>query len=127
MLQVVRAFEEASGRAVALKTAGRRAGDVAACYSDCSLAAGQLGWRAKRGLHDMCKYLIDAYAARSLPRERDAVAPRSRAARFARRERRETNRITNALVTIGRPFAPTANTTHEAVSLSKRPNQSVTS
>ena len=59
VLEVVRAFEEASGRAVALEMAGRREGDVAACYSDCSLAAGQLDWRAKRTLHDMCKYSLD--------------------------------------------------------------------
>lgn len=55
VLEVVKAFEAASGRRVPVEMAQRRDGDVASCYSDCSLAAGQLGWRAERSLHDMCK------------------------------------------------------------------------
>jgi UDP-glucose 4-epimerase len=54
VLEVVRAFEAASGKPVAYKIAPRRAGDVAQCYADPSLAETLLGWRATRSLEDMC-------------------------------------------------------------------------
>jgi UDP-glucose 4-epimerase len=54
VLQMVRAFEAASGRAVPLNPAPRRPGDVAACWADPSRAARELGWRAELGLHEMC-------------------------------------------------------------------------
>ena len=54
VLDVVRAFEAASGKRVAYKIAPRRAGDIAACYADPSLAAELLGWRAERGIDEMC-------------------------------------------------------------------------
>lgn len=54
VLEVVRAFEEASGRAIPLNRASRRAGDVAAMYADPSLAEAVLGWKARRGLDQMC-------------------------------------------------------------------------
>jgi len=54
VLEVVRAFEAASGRTVAYEIAPRRAGDVAQCYADPSLAGKLLGWRATRSLDDMC-------------------------------------------------------------------------
>lgn len=54
VLDVVQAYERASGRRVPVAFAPRRAGDVAACYADPSLAAHLLGWRAQRGLDDMC-------------------------------------------------------------------------
>jgi UDP-glucose 4-epimerase len=54
VLEVVRAFETASGKPVAYKIAPRRAGDVAQCYADPSLAETLLGWRATRSLEDMC-------------------------------------------------------------------------
>ena len=54
VLDVVRAFESASGRPIAYKFAPRRAGDIAECYADPALAAELLGWRAVRGLDDMC-------------------------------------------------------------------------
>ncbi len=54
VLDVVRAFEAASGRPVPLKLAPRRPGDVAQCYADPTLAREQLGWRAKRPLEAMC-------------------------------------------------------------------------
>ena len=46
VLEMVRAFERASGRAVPLQVAARRPGDIAACHADPSLAAQFLGWRA---------------------------------------------------------------------------------
>lgn len=54
VLEVVTAFEAASGRRVPYKISARRPGDVAACYSDPALASNLLGWRAERSLDDMC-------------------------------------------------------------------------
>ena len=58
VLDVVRAFESASGRTVAYQFAPRRAGDIAACYADPTQALELFGWRAERGLDEMC---IDAW------------------------------------------------------------------
>lgn len=54
VLDMVRAFEKASGRPVPYQTVARRPGDVAACYADPSLAEQLLGWRATRGIDAMC-------------------------------------------------------------------------
>ena len=54
VLEIVRAFEHASGKPVPYKLAPRRLGDVAACYADPNKAAALLGWQAKRSLTDMC-------------------------------------------------------------------------
>lgn len=54
VLDMVRAFEAASGRPVPYRVAARRPGDIAACYAEPALAAELLGWRATRGLADMC-------------------------------------------------------------------------
>jgi UDP-glucose 4-epimerase len=54
VLDMVRAFEEASGRSIPYRIAPRRAGDIAACYADPMLAATILGWRARLGLAEMC-------------------------------------------------------------------------
>ncbi|ATE60973.1 UDP-glucose 4-epimerase GalE [Thauera sinica] len=54
VLEVVNAFEAASGRPVPYDVVERRPGDVAACWADPSLAAGLLGWRAERDLARMC-------------------------------------------------------------------------
>ncbi len=54
VLEIVRAFEKASGKAVPYKVALRRPGDVASCYADPSHALKALGWRATRGLSEMC-------------------------------------------------------------------------
>ncbi len=53
VLEVVKAFEEASGRQVPYRIVERRAGDVAACYADPSKAQQELGWSATRGLPEM--------------------------------------------------------------------------
>ncbi|MEC5163359.1 MULTISPECIES: UDP-glucose 4-epimerase GalE [unclassified Janthinobacterium] len=55
VLEVVRAFEQASGRPVPLQVVARRPGDIAACYADAALAARELGWRAERDLRQMCE------------------------------------------------------------------------
>jgi len=55
VLDVVRAFEAASGKKVPYRIVGRRPGDIAACYADPSLAKSLLGWQAKYGIDDMCR------------------------------------------------------------------------
>jgi len=54
VLEVVRAFEQASGRPVPYQLVARRPGDVAQCYADPGLARKLLGWEARRGLAEMC-------------------------------------------------------------------------
>ncbi len=58
VLDMVRAFESASGQPVPFQVAPRRAGDIAACYADPAQALALLGWRAERGLATMC---LDAW------------------------------------------------------------------
>lgn len=55
VLDIVKAFEKASGRTVNYKIAPRRDGDLATCYSDPSKAYNELGWKAERGLEKMCE------------------------------------------------------------------------
>ena len=54
VLELVRAFEQASGRSVPFEIAPRRAGDIDACYADPARANELLGWRATRDLQTMC-------------------------------------------------------------------------
>ncbi|MBE9609113.1 UDP-glucose 4-epimerase GalE [Chitinilyticum piscinae] len=54
VLDMVHAFEKASGRPVPYQIVARRAGDVAACYADPALAREQLGWTVEKTLDDMC-------------------------------------------------------------------------
>lgn len=55
VLELVHAFEKAIGRPLAHRIAPRRAGDAAASYADASLAQKLLGWKAKRGVDDICR------------------------------------------------------------------------
>jgi UDP-glucose 4-epimerase len=55
VLDVVAAYAAASGRPVPYQVQPRRAGDVAACYADASLAQQLLGWRAQHDLPRMCQ------------------------------------------------------------------------
>jgi len=55
VLDMVKAFEEASGCSVPYEIVARRAGDVAQCYADPRLAQELLGWSATRGLQAMCE------------------------------------------------------------------------
>lgn len=54
VLEVVKAYEQASGRPVPYSIAPRRPGDIAACYADPSRACELLRWKAERGLSQMC-------------------------------------------------------------------------
>jgi len=54
VLQMVEAFERASGKKIAYKFAPRRAGDVAECYASAEKAKAELGFTAKLSLDDMC-------------------------------------------------------------------------
>jgi UDP-glucose 4-epimerase len=54
VLEMVKAFESASGREVAFEVVGRRSGDIAACYADTRKAFEILGWKATKGLTEMC-------------------------------------------------------------------------
>ena len=54
VLDMVRAFEAASGRPVPYQIVARRAGDIATCYADPQLAGELLGWQARRGIGEMC-------------------------------------------------------------------------
>jgi UDP-glucose 4-epimerase len=55
VLEMVRAFEKASGRKIPYRIAERRPGDIASCYADPSKAESELGWKAQRGIDDMCR------------------------------------------------------------------------
>ncbi|WP_137167853.1 UDP-glucose 4-epimerase GalE [Salinimonas lutimaris] len=55
VLEMVNAFEQASGQTINYTLAPRRNGDVAACYADPTKAAQELNWHAEKGLQDMCK------------------------------------------------------------------------
>lgn len=55
VLDMVKAFEKATGRKVAYKIAPRRPGDIATCYADPKKAKEELGWKATKTLEDMCK------------------------------------------------------------------------
>lgn len=54
VLDVVKAFEKASGIKINYRIAPRRAGDVAYCYADATKAKEVLGWQAQYDIDDMC-------------------------------------------------------------------------
>ncbi len=55
VLEIVKAFEEESGKKIPYKICSRRPGDVALCYADASKAKALLGWSAKKNINDMCR------------------------------------------------------------------------
>lgn len=63
VLDMVRAFEKATGKDVPYKIAPRRSGDIATCFADPKKAREELGWEATRTLEDMCRdswnYIIE--------------------------------------------------------------------
>jgi len=55
VIEMAEAFARASGRKVPYEIVGRRAGDIAACYADPAKALNELGWKAEKGLKEMCE------------------------------------------------------------------------
>ncbi|NMP37690.1 MAG: UDP-glucose 4-epimerase GalE [Clostridiales bacterium] len=55
VLDIVKAFEKVTGKKIECKIMPRRPGDLAVCYSDPHKAETELGWRAVRGLEEMCE------------------------------------------------------------------------
>jgi UDP-glucose 4-epimerase len=58
VMDMLHAFEKASGKSIPYRIASRREGDIAACYADPTRAAALLNWRATCDLHTMC---VDAW------------------------------------------------------------------
>jgi UDP-glucose 4-epimerase len=54
VMEMLRALEKASGKTISYRMTNRRPGDIATCYADTSLARKLLGWKARRGLEDIC-------------------------------------------------------------------------
>ncbi|MBO4972849.1 MAG: UDP-glucose 4-epimerase GalE [Clostridia bacterium] len=57
VLEVVKAYEKASGKTIAYKIVDRRPGDIAECYADPKKAYEVLGWKAEYGIETMCEDL----------------------------------------------------------------------
>ncbi|MBE6061574.1 MAG: UDP-glucose 4-epimerase GalE [Clostridium sulfidigenes] len=55
VLDIVKAFSEASGREIPYKITARRLGDIATCYSEPRKANEELGWTAEKGIKEMCE------------------------------------------------------------------------
>jgi len=55
VLDMVKSFEEITGKKVPYKITQRRPGDIATCYSDTKKAKEELGWEAKKGIKEMCE------------------------------------------------------------------------
>lgn len=55
VLEVIKAFEKASGQHIPYEIAERRHGDIGVCYADSSKANKELNWVATKDINDMCK------------------------------------------------------------------------
>ncbi len=58
VLEMIKAFEKASGQAVPYQVTPRRPGDIACCYADPAFAEAELGWKASKGLDEM---MVDSW------------------------------------------------------------------
>lgn len=54
VLEMIHAFEKASGKKIPYETLGKRPGDVDECYADASKAASELGWKAEKTIEQAC-------------------------------------------------------------------------
>lgn len=54
VLEMIEAFQRASGRAIAYRITNRRPGDIGVCYAETSKAEAELNWVAERGIDEMC-------------------------------------------------------------------------
>jgi len=72
VLELIAAYEKASGRPVPYDIVARRPGDIDSCYADPAKALADIGWQATRDLAAMCE---DSWRWQSMnPRGFDAVA-----------------------------------------------------
>lgn len=71
VLQMIQAFEQASGRRIPYRIVARRPGDIAVCYADASLAQRELNWRAERSIEQMC---TDSWRWQAMSEDRFAYA-----------------------------------------------------
>jgi len=55
VLEIVKAFEEVTGKKIPYEMVDRRPGDVASCYASSTLAERELGFKAEKSLADMCR------------------------------------------------------------------------
>jgi UDP-glucose 4-epimerase len=55
VLELVQAFQQATGQAIPYEISARRPGDVATCFADSSKAERELNWKADRGIVEMCR------------------------------------------------------------------------
>ena len=55
VLEMIKAFAQASGQPIPYRIIGRRSGDIAKCYADPALALKELGWQAQHGIREMCE------------------------------------------------------------------------
>jgi UDP-glucose 4-epimerase len=55
VLEMIKAMEKASGKTIPYEIVARRPGDIAECYADPTFAEKELGWKAERGIEDMCR------------------------------------------------------------------------
>lgn len=63
VLEVIKAYSKACGKELPYEIKPRRAGDIATCYAESSLAKEELGWEAKYGIEEMC---ADSYKWQSM-------------------------------------------------------------
>ena len=59
VLEIVKAYEKATGLTVNYKIVDRRPGDIATCYANPNKAYTELGWRAENGIEEMCEDLAN--------------------------------------------------------------------
>lgn len=57
VMEMIAAMEKASGKKIPFKNCPRRAGDIASCYAEPTLAFQEMGWKATKNVEDMCKDL----------------------------------------------------------------------
>ncbi|CAN5402157.1 UDP-glucose 4-epimerase GalE [soil metagenome] len=55
VMDIIHAFELASGKNIAYEVVGRRPGDIASCYADCAKANNELHWKAEKSLEEACR------------------------------------------------------------------------
>ncbi len=56
VLELISAFEEASGVKINTEVCGRRKGDVSASFASCDKIERELGWKAELSIKDMCEW-----------------------------------------------------------------------